>query len=73
MRSPSSQNEMSVATSGFIALMEYVSSPSSMGSVFFNELPDILISTGGRTQTQENNGDDPNLNNSKLLWITRPR
>lgn len=69
-------NEL-ITSSGSLAmglLADYVSSPSSTGSWMFYDLPDMLISTGGRTQTQVVN-DDRNAarqHSSRLLWLKKP-
>jgi len=59
---------------GMIALADYVSSPSSVGSYMSYDIPELLISTGGRTQTQVVNGGEytPNQYSSRLLWLKKP-
>lgn len=64
-------------SAGMIALMDYVSSPSSTSSwdaFFFADLPQILISTGGRTQTQESSYESyyNRSDSARLLWIKKP-
>lgn len=75
MHIPSSQ--VSIATTGFAigALVDYVSSPSSVSSYMSYDIPQMLISTAGRswTQTQTTEEEDMYANeNTRLLWIKKP-
>jgi len=66
---------VSTGSIGMQALGDYLSSPSSTGSWMFYDLPDILISTGGRSQTFTQNDDESDTkdHSSRLLWLKRPR
>lgn len=74
MYTPSSQ--LSIATSGLAigALVDYVSSPSSISSYMSYDLPQMLISTGGRsmTQSQFRDTDGDHEDSKQLLWIKKP-
>ena len=74
MYNPSSQ--LSIATSGIAigALMAYSSSPSSIGSYMSYDIPEMMISTGGRsmTQSQVRESDGDNEDSKQLLWIKKP-
>jgi len=61
-------------SSGMMALADYVSSPSSTGSWMFYDLPEMLISTGGRTQTQtQRDSEDGGVEYStRLMWLKKP-
>lgn len=56
------------------ALAEYISSPSSIGSYMSYDIPELLISTGGRTQTQVvTSDDDPSTGyDSRIVWLKKP-
>lgn len=75
MYNPSSQ--VSIATSGFAigALVDYMSSPSSISSYMSYDLPEMLISTGGRTQTQTVSDEQNSSSgmNTRHLWLKKPR
>lgn len=74
MYTPSSQ--VSIATTGLAigALVDYVSSPSSISSYMSYEIPQMLISTGGRsmTQSQIEDTDGDHEDSKRLLWIKKP-
>jgi len=68
-------SQVSIATSSFAigALMDYISSPSSVGSYMSYDIPSMLISTGGRSMTQTQNDASGDHEDSKqLLWIKKP-
>ena len=77
MYTPSSQ--VSIATTGiaFGALVDYVSSPSSVSSYMSYDIPQMLISTGGRswTQTQTETEEDDSKHGTlkQILWLKKPR
>jgi len=75
MYTPSSQ--VSIATSGIAigALVDYVSSPSSVTSYMSYDIPQMLISTGGRSwiQTQTEEDNDTHEAMKQLLWLKKPR
>lgn len=77
MYTPSSQ--VSIATSGIAigALVDYVSSPSSVSSYMSYDIPQMLISTGSRswtwTQTQTEEDNDTHETLKQLLWLKKPR
>lgn len=74
MYTPSSQ--VSIATSGFAigALVDYLSSPSSVSSYMSYDIPQMLISTGGRSMSQSQNRDSSgdHEDSKQLLWIKKP-
>jgi len=65
--------QSSIST-GMMALADYVSSPSSTGSWMFYDLPQMLISTGGRTQTmtQDEEDDGGREHSARIIWIKKP-
>lgn len=61
-----------VVSTGMMALADYVSSPSSTGSWMFYDIPELLISTGGRTQRMGDEEDEGREHSTRLIWLKKP-
>jgi len=62
----------SSVSAGMMALADYVSSPSSTGSWMFYDIPELLISTGGRTQRMDDDEDEGREHSTRLIWLKKP-
>lgn len=70
MVSTSASTLSSVASSiGMIAIANYISSPSSIGSEY-NDMP-IMIGPSSQTQPIPDNSDDPDYS-VQTIWLYKP-